>query len=153
EIATNTVVATVPVGARPIAVAITPDGTHAFVTNQNSNTVSVIETATNTVVATVPVGAAPFAVAITPAPSVEELITALFAQVQAMNLNTGLTDALISKLQAALTTFQVGDTQATLNLLQAFINQCMAQSGKQLTTAQADALIAAAQAIMAAIPA
>jgi YVTN family beta-propeller protein len=68
DTATNTVVATVPVGSFPFGVAITPDGTHAYVTNQDSHTVSVIDTATNTVVATVPVGteSAPREVAITP---------------------------------------------------------------------------------------
>src|SRR5256886_13710269 len=40
--------------------------TRAYVTNESSNTVSVIDTATNTVVATIPVGAVPAAVAITP---------------------------------------------------------------------------------------
>src|SRR5262249_49797404 len=62
---TNTVVATVPVGTFPIAVAITPDGTHAYVANFDG-TVSVIDTTTNTVVATVPVGTFPEGVAITP---------------------------------------------------------------------------------------
>src|SRR5215813_7056169 len=65
DTATNTVVATVPVGVRPIGVAITPDGTHAYVANRISGGVSVIDTATNTVVATVPVRD-PFGVAITP---------------------------------------------------------------------------------------
>ena len=68
DTATNTVVATIPVGVSPFGVAITPDGTRAYVANQDSNTVSVIDTATNTVIATIPVGANPVAVAITPAP-------------------------------------------------------------------------------------
>ena len=55
--ATNTVVATIPVGSQPIGAAVTPDGTRVYVTNTASNTVSVINTATNTVVATIPVGA------------------------------------------------------------------------------------------------
>ena len=46
--------------------AITPDGTKAYVVNGNSGTVSVIDTATNTVGATVTVGTAPYGVAITP---------------------------------------------------------------------------------------
>ena len=71
DTATNTVVATVPVGLFPLGgIAITPDGTRAYVTNSNSNTVSVIDTATNTVVATVPVGVSPDGIAITPAPRV-----------------------------------------------------------------------------------
>ena len=59
-------VATIPVGLGPIGVAITPDGTRVYVTNDNSDTISVIDTATNTVVATIPVGSGPVAVAITP---------------------------------------------------------------------------------------
>ncbi|MEU6221972.1 YncE family protein, partial [Streptomyces sp. NPDC047022] len=54
------------VGNTPTRVAITPDGTHAYVTNQNSNTVSVIDTTTNTVTATIHVGGIPSGVAITP---------------------------------------------------------------------------------------
>ena len=64
--ATNTVVATVPVGSGPSGVAITPNGAFAYVFNVNDNTVSVISTATNSVVATVPVGSGPSGVAITP---------------------------------------------------------------------------------------
>jgi DNA-binding beta-propeller fold protein YncE len=52
DAASNTVVATVPVGQLPTGVAVTPDGTHAYVTNQVSDSVSVIGTATNMVVAT-----------------------------------------------------------------------------------------------------
>jgi YVTN family beta-propeller protein len=47
-------------------VARDPDGTRAYVTNGNDNTVSVIDTASNTVVATVAVGACSRGVAITP---------------------------------------------------------------------------------------
>src|SRR5271167_883174 len=42
DAASNTVVATVTVGSGPTGVAITPDGTQAYVTNQNENSVSVI---------------------------------------------------------------------------------------------------------------
>ena len=66
DTASNTVVATVPMGEEPIDVAVTPDGARAYVTNFGGTTVSVINTATNTVVATVPVGAGPTGVAITP---------------------------------------------------------------------------------------
>src|SRR5215510_2823499 len=66
DTATNTVIATIPVGARPTLLAVTPDAAFAYVANQEGNTVSVIATASNTVVATVPVGNFPFGVAITP---------------------------------------------------------------------------------------
>ena len=62
----NKVVATIPVGGFPDAVATTPNGTHAYVTNAFDSTVSVIDTASNQVVATLPVGVAPNGVAITP---------------------------------------------------------------------------------------
>ena len=42
--------------------AVSPDGSKAYVTNYGSNTVSVINTATNTVVGTVPVGSSPWGV-------------------------------------------------------------------------------------------
>ena len=59
DTATNMVVATVGVGTKPIAVALAPDGKHAYVLNQStSSDVSVIDTASNTVVATIPVPAA-----------------------------------------------------------------------------------------------
>jgi len=59
DTATNTVSATIPVGADPSGVAVTPDGSKVYVGNFGSNTVSVIDTATNTVSATIPVGSAP----------------------------------------------------------------------------------------------
>ena len=50
DTATNTVVATVPVGSFPFGIAITPDGTTAYVVNNGSNTVSVIDTAGTTTI-------------------------------------------------------------------------------------------------------
>jgi YVTN family beta-propeller protein len=64
--ATNEVIATIPVGSEPGGVAVTPDGSKVYVANSLSNTVSAIATATNTVIATIPVGANPFGVAVTP---------------------------------------------------------------------------------------
>src|SRR5437870_2398375 len=51
DTATNTVIATIPVGLNPFGVAITPDGTRAYVVNHGADfegshgTVSVIDTA------------------------------------------------------------------------------------------------------------
>jgi YVTN family beta-propeller protein len=64
--ATNTVIATIPVGSSPFGAAVAPDGSTVYVTNFRSNTVSVISTATNTVTATIPVGPNPNGVAVTP---------------------------------------------------------------------------------------
>jgi YVTN family beta-propeller protein len=67
DTATNTVVATVPVGENAVGVAVTPDGKHVYVANVSTTRhVAVIDTATNTVVATILAGNNPFGVAITP---------------------------------------------------------------------------------------
>jgi YVTN family beta-propeller protein len=55
---------TVPVGSGPRAIAITPDGRTAVVTNNNDNTVSIIDVETGTVTHTVTVGNRPTGVAI-----------------------------------------------------------------------------------------
>jgi YVTN family beta-propeller protein len=66
DTASNAVNATVAVGSIPFWLAITPDGTRAYLANGPDRTVSVIDTATNTVIASVAVGSVPFGVAITP---------------------------------------------------------------------------------------
>jgi YVTN family beta-propeller protein len=57
-------------GTGPVAVAVTPDGTHACVANTGTGTVSVIDTATNTVLTgpgfPIPVGTGPDGIAVTP---------------------------------------------------------------------------------------
>jgi YVTN family beta-propeller protein len=72
ETASNTVIATFAVGSEildtPQGIAITPDGSRAYVTHLDSGIVSVIDTVSNTVIATISVGSGsgPHAVAITP---------------------------------------------------------------------------------------
>ena len=65
DTSSNTVVTTVPVGTQPNGVAVTPDGTRAYVANGGGD-VWVISTSNNTVLAKVVVGGYPTAVAITP---------------------------------------------------------------------------------------
>ena len=50
------VIATIPVGDTPAGVSVSPDGGKIYVTNELSQTLSVIDSATNTVIATIPVG-------------------------------------------------------------------------------------------------
>src|SRR5262249_29582243 len=57
--ATNTVIATIPVGSGPEGVVFSPDGTRAYVANSVNNSLSVIDTTTNSVINTVAVGALP----------------------------------------------------------------------------------------------
>jgi YVTN family beta-propeller protein len=47
-------------------VAVSPDGRHAYITNLNANSVSVIDTGSNTVSATIPIGIHPHGVALSP---------------------------------------------------------------------------------------
>ena len=61
--ASNSVVATIPVGTYPWGEACDSGKGEVFVTNYNSNNVSVISDATNKVVATIPVGTNPYGVA------------------------------------------------------------------------------------------
>src|SRR6516165_858460 len=67
DTATNTVVATVNVGAATSAVAGNAAGTRVYTSDSGIGTVSVVDTSTNTVVATVPVGNTPYGLAVNPA--------------------------------------------------------------------------------------
>ena len=62
----NTKVAEIPVGDEPRTVAIMPDKQRAYVTNQASATVSVIDLAANQKTQDIPVGVEPYGVALTP---------------------------------------------------------------------------------------
>ena len=98
DTATNTVVATVPVGVNPSGIAITPDGTRAYTANGftgASNTVSVMETATNTVVATITVGEGPSWVAITPDGTRAYVTDFGFGSVSVIDTATNTVDELI----------------------------------------------------------
>src|SRR5262245_45854244 len=69
DTATNSVVASVPVGTGAGGVAVHPAGTFVYVANNLSNTVSVLDTVSNIVVASIPVGTGtgPWGVAVHPA--------------------------------------------------------------------------------------
>jgi YVTN family beta-propeller protein len=69
DTATNQLVGgPIPVGGRPIEIAMTPDGSRAYVANQDSGNVWVINAQTNTPIGPIPlgVGTLPTGVAITP---------------------------------------------------------------------------------------
>ena len=59
-------VATIGVGGTPTHIAVSPDGTRAYITNTTGKSVSVIDTTTNAIVATVRVGWTPTQVAVSP---------------------------------------------------------------------------------------
>ncbi len=67
--ATNTITATIPVGASPQKLAVNSATNRIYVANYNSLNVSVINGATNTVIATIPTSGNPFGVGIDAATS------------------------------------------------------------------------------------
>jgi YVTN family beta-propeller protein len=70
-------------------VALTPDGSRAYVTNHYSSTVSVIDTATNTVTATVSVGTGLGGVAVTPDGSRAYVVNFVSNTVSVIDTNPG----------------------------------------------------------------
>ena len=64
--ATNKAGKPIKVGGLPSAVAITPNGKTAYVSNNGSGTVTPISTATNTADKAIKAGTGPYAIAITP---------------------------------------------------------------------------------------
>ncbi len=81
-----------------------------------------------------------------------ELLTALVDTVVALNLQMGISNSLDAKLGAvvnALDDVNANNDGAAINALEAFINAIMAQSGDKISEADAAALIAAAEQIIA----
>ena len=66
DVTTHEVITTIPVGSGSSSVAVTPDGSRAYVTNELEATVSVVDIVTNAAIETIPVGSLPRDVAITP---------------------------------------------------------------------------------------
>jgi hypothetical protein len=74
--------------------------------------------------------------------------------VESLNIQNGIANSLDAKLQAieeALAASNAGDKPSACNKLNAFLNEVNAQSGKALTTDQASQLVAAANAVKAAL--
>jgi len=68
---------------------------------------------------------------------------------QSFNLPQGISTSLIGKLQKALDAFDSRDVAGGCTMLDAFLDEVNAQSGKKLTVAQADQLRAGATQIKA----
>ncbi len=73
----------------------------------------------------------------------------LVSLVNGLGLQPGIATSLTAKLQTALAAANAGDLARACNLLDAFINEVQAQSGKKLTAAEAAQLIAEATRIKA----
>lgn len=75
NLATNTVIATIPVGASPFSIASSPDGSLIYVGDLGDTNVSVIQTSTNTVTATIPVTYPVSSIAIASATPTSQTVT------------------------------------------------------------------------------
>jgi hypothetical protein len=71
-------------------------------------------------------------------------LTDLTALVKDFKLLNGIESSLVIKLQSALTEAKEGHACAASNKLKAFMNEVQAQSGKKISTAQANQMLAAA---------
>lgn len=84
-------------------------------------------------------------------PLVEDLIAELVEKIALLDIRPGIINALISKLEYALKVLEDENTTndiSAINVLHAFINNVEAQRGKVISDADADDLIAAAQALI-----
>lgn len=99
DVPSNTLVATVPVGIAPRAVAVTPNGAFAYVANSSGALVSVINTATNTVVATVPVGFFSQGIAVTPNGAFVYVANVAVSTISVINTATNTVSTTIPGLQ------------------------------------------------------
>ncbi|MGW4464035.1 YVTN family beta-propeller repeat protein [Micromonospora sp. NPDC004704] len=66
DVATHSVIGTIPVGTYPTGVAVNPAGTRLYVANGRDRTVSVVDLATHATIATIPVGTDPEGVTLNP---------------------------------------------------------------------------------------
>ncbi len=78
-------------------------------------------------------------------PPLPPTIADLVEHVVSLDLHEGTENALVAKLEAALSAVERGDTDAALGALDAFIHHVRAQRGKKITADEADALIAEAE--------
>ncbi|MBL8515171.1 MAG: hypothetical protein JNJ55_14350 [Betaproteobacteria bacterium] len=78
---------------------------------------------------------------------VAERLEDLADLIDGMGLPRGIARSLLAKAEAAQASFAAGNTAAACGQLQALINQARAQSGRQLTVAQSNAIIDEATAI------
>jgi YVTN family beta-propeller protein len=88
------VVATIPVGTEPLAIAANPNSNKIFVANTDSNNVSVIDGATNSVIDTIPVGSGPHNVKVNPITNM--IYVSLFSG--GISVIDGKTDTVVSTI-------------------------------------------------------
>jgi hypothetical protein len=84
-------------------------------------------------------------------PTPQDALQTLICQVEAFNLKQGIANSLDAKLEAAMLALEdmnANNNVAAINALEVFINSVEAQRGNEISDADADTLIASAQAII-----
>jgi RHS repeat-associated protein len=94
--ATNTLLATIPVGTNPYFAAANPGGSRVYVSNISSNNVSVLDTASNAVIATIAVGVQPTGIAVSPTSNVAYVTNFSGATVSVLNTTTNSVSATVA---------------------------------------------------------
>lgn len=149
------------VGDGPESIALTPDGSLAYVTNSGGSgaagTVSVVRTADHAILATIPVGRPTF-VSFALVPSAQDEIAGLQDAIgdleASARLNRGSARALQNHLDNAISALERGQTAPAVAQLEAFISQVQQfVTDGVLTEAEAAPLIAAAESAIASIQA
>ena len=133
---------------------LTPDGAYAYVTSSDVSdvpgvpgSVFVVRTSDNSVVKTVTVGDAPQGVAVTDVPTPSRQVSLISDVLAGLQLTDGTANSLQKKLERAATSLAAGDKAGGCTALQDFMNEVRAQSGKKITTSDANRLIGMATAI------
>ena len=108
DIADHRVVADIPVGRLPGAVAINRAGTRAYVVNFAENTVSVIDTASHRVTATIPVGRSPTAIAVDPTGTRVYVVTRHLPLSDLISVIDATTNTIVASFGIRTTTFPTG---------------------------------------------
>jgi YVTN family beta-propeller protein len=114
------VLATIPVGANPSAVAVNIATGVAVVANRGDNTVSLIDLASNTVTNTIPVGTAPMGVAVDSERNVAIVVNNGSNDISIINLATA---SVVATLASPTTPGAAGSCQPALGADPAIANQ------------------------------
>lgn len=120
DTATNTLLSTITIPSVPVApqfsqaplpigIAITPDGTKAYVADLYGNTISVVNTTTDTVVVTIPAGGYPIGVAISP-DGTRAYATNIFVQFCTVSVIDTATNTVVTTIPVGVNPFAVAIT-------------------------------------------
>ena len=133
--------APIPVGTNPNFVAVTPDGTKAFVTNStNPGTVTVVSLATRTVVATIPVGLYPNGIAITPDGTKALVANSIGASISVINVSTNAVTNTIPVPCGGTTLYDIAITPDSTRAVLGDLSATCTQTGLDVVTISSGAV-------------